>query len=139
MILQSNVRSRFVPKPRDDLTACKNCGRNFAEDRIEKHQEICMKTSKKKRKTFDMTKKRVQGTEAETFVLKPKKGGRVSIFSSTFLCYTFNKKRKSLAISPTSIRVLFCLVSESLGPRLGLVKAPPSQFYGHFFFLTIFW
>ena len=135
--MQSNVRSRFVPKPRDDLTACKNCGRNFAEDRIEKHQEICMKTSKKKRKTFDMTKKRVQGTEAETFVLKPKKGGRVSIFSSTFLCYTFNKK--SLAISPTSIRVLFCLVSDSLGPRLGLVKAPPSQFYGHFFFLTIFW
>ena len=85
LIFQSNVRSRFVPKPRDDLTSCKNCGRNFADDRIEKHQEICINTSKKKRKAFDMTKKRVQGTEAETFVLKPKRGGRVSIFSSATL------------------------------------------------------
>jgi len=81
LIFQSNVRSRFVPKPRDDLTSCKNCGRNFADDRIEKHQEICINTSKKKRKAFDMTKKRVQGTEAETFVLKPKRGGRAAAAS----------------------------------------------------------
>ena len=121
LIFQSNVRSRFVPKPRDDLTSCKNCGRNFADDRIEKHQEICINTSKKKRKAFDMTKKRVQGTEAETFVLKPKRGGRVSIFSSatlkkkisnfSFLLWTKKKEKKSLAISPTSIRSSFCLVS----------------------------
>lgn len=105
LIFQSNVRSRFVPKPRDDLTSCKNCGRNFADDRIEKHQEICINTSKKKRKAFDMTKKRVQGTEAETFVLKPKRGGRVSIFSSatlkktfqTFLSY-FGQKRKKRSL-----------------------------------------
>ena len=59
---------------RDDLESCKNCGRNFASDRIEKHEEICFKTSKKKRKTFDSTKKRVEGTDAATFVLNTKKG-----------------------------------------------------------------
>merc|ERR1712106_1046352 len=61
-------RSVFAPKPRDDLTSCKNCQRNFAEDRIEKHEEICLKTSQKKRKTFDMTKARVKGTDAASYV-----------------------------------------------------------------------
>jgi len=63
-------RSLFAPKPRDDLTACKNCGRNFAEDRIEKHEEICLKTAAKakKRKVFDMTKARVKGTDAAKYV-----------------------------------------------------------------------
>lgn len=72
-------QSIFAPKPRDDLLPCSNCGRNFAEDRIERHQDICLNTSKKKRKTFDMTKKRVQGTDAESFVLpKGKKRGGIS-------------------------------------------------------------
>jgi len=63
-------RSLFAPKPRDDLVSCKNCGRNFAEDRIEKHQEICLKTAQKakKRKVFDMTKARVKGTDAAKYV-----------------------------------------------------------------------
>merc|ERR1719189_941910 len=61
-------RSLFAPKPRDDLRACKNCGRNFAEDRIEKHEEICLKTAAKKRKVFDMTKARVKGTDAAKYV-----------------------------------------------------------------------
>ena len=61
-------RSVFAPKPRDDLEQCKNCGRNFAEDRIEKHTEICVKTSNKKRKTFDMVKARVTGTDAQAYV-----------------------------------------------------------------------
>merc|ERR1712013_529474 len=61
-------RSVFAPKPRDDLVSCKNCQRNFVEDRIEKHEEICLKTSQKKRKTFDMTKARVKGTDAAGYV-----------------------------------------------------------------------
>ena len=76
-------QSIFAPKPRDDLVACSNCGRNFAEDRIEKHEDICLKTSKKKRKTFDMTKKRVQGTDAESFVLPKGKRGITSKGTST--------------------------------------------------------
>ena len=49
------------------------CGRNFAEDRIEKHEEVCAKTFNKKRKQFDMTKARVKGTDAAKFVMG--KGG----------------------------------------------------------------
>ena len=46
------------------------CGRNFADDRIEKHEEICSKTADKakKRKVFDMTKARVKGTDAAKYV-----------------------------------------------------------------------
>lgn len=66
-------KSIFATKARDDLVACNNCGRNFAEDRIEKHTQICLKTSQKKRKTFNMTKVRTEGTEAAQFIKKGKK------------------------------------------------------------------
>uniref|UniRef100_A0A0P5XF92 Zinc finger C2HC domain-containing protein 1B n=1 Tax=Daphnia magna TaxID=35525 RepID=A0A0P5XF92_9CRUS len=56
---------------KDGLIACSLCGRNFASDRIEKHEGICAKTKAKKRKVFDITKMRVKGTEAESFVLAP--------------------------------------------------------------------
>ncbi|XP_055942839.1 uncharacterized protein LOC129972652 isoform X1 [Argiope bruennichi] len=49
---------------------CTVCGRNFNQDRIEKHRSICKKVSTKKVKVFDATKMRVKGTEAEQFVKK---------------------------------------------------------------------
>lgn len=48
------------------MAACGNCGRFFNEDRIEKHETICKK--QKKRKVFDATKHRTQGTEQEVYV-----------------------------------------------------------------------
>lgn len=48
-----------APVP-DGLIRCSICKRNFAEDRIEKHQVICQKTKTKKRKVFDASKKRVE-------------------------------------------------------------------------------
>ncbi len=69
-------RSLFASKPRDDLSQCPICGRGFAEDRIAKHREICEKTSKKKRKTYDMSKKRAEGTELEQFARKQPRGAR---------------------------------------------------------------
>ncbi|XP_053669464.1 LOW QUALITY PROTEIN: zinc finger C2HC domain-containing protein 1C [Anopheles marshallii] len=57
----------------DGLTRCDICSRNFATDRIDKHRQICQKTKTKKRKIFDITKHRVQGTDAESFVLRGKK------------------------------------------------------------------
>jgi hypothetical protein len=54
----------------NDLTECRICGRHFASDRIATHQEICTKTTKKKRKVFDPVKQRVKGTEAEAFLKK---------------------------------------------------------------------
>ena len=55
----------FSPKP--GLIQCKNCSRNFAADRIDKHLNICKKTVKQ-RKPFDVSKARVEGTDAANFV-----------------------------------------------------------------------
>lgn len=47
------------PAP-EGLVKCAICKRNFAEDRLAKHQAICQKTKAKKRKVYDASKKRVQ-------------------------------------------------------------------------------
>lgn len=62
----------------EGLIRCGICKRNFAEDRIEKHQVICQKTKVKKRKIYDASKKRVQGTEAETYLKKPISAARAA-------------------------------------------------------------
>lgn len=61
----------FASNANMDLVECGICGRRFASDRIEKHEGACQK-SNKQRKVFDSTKNRVEGTEAEKFVLKKK-------------------------------------------------------------------
>jgi hypothetical protein len=50
-----------------NLVPCKFCGRKFAQDRISKHQQICAKAKKSRRKTFDAKKHRLNGTEAAAF------------------------------------------------------------------------
>uniref|UniRef100_A0A1Q3FZV6 Putative secreted protein n=1 Tax=Culex tarsalis TaxID=7177 RepID=A0A1Q3FZV6_CULTA len=71
----------------DGMARCSVCGRNFAEDRVAKHMEICRKTKSKKRKVFDVTKHRVQGTDAEKYVLRKGKaassGSKKSISGTT--------------------------------------------------------
>ena len=63
-------RSIFATAPssatsgKDGLVSCSLCNRFFASDRVETHEKICAKTKNKKRKVFDITKMRVQGTEA---------------------------------------------------------------------------
>ncbi|XP_018399278.1 PREDICTED: uncharacterized protein LOC108776998 [Cyphomyrmex costatus] len=52
------------------LVKCRTCGRSFAQNRIDLHQDICMKTMTKKRKQFDPVMNRVKGTELESFVKK---------------------------------------------------------------------
>ncbi|EAY20888.1 hypothetical protein TVAG_437140 [Trichomonas vaginalis G3] len=62
----------------DDRVSCSYCGRKFASDRIEKHEEICRRQSMKKTKVFDSSKQRLEG-EAASFAKvsknkpKPKK------------------------------------------------------------------
>ncbi|XP_071490590.1 uncharacterized protein [Diadema antillarum] len=51
-----------------DLEECPVCGRRFASDRLAKHAVVCKKASKKKRKVFDMTKQRTEGTEVAQYV-----------------------------------------------------------------------
>uniref|UniRef100_A0A182K481 C2HC/C3H-type domain-containing protein n=1 Tax=Anopheles christyi TaxID=43041 RepID=A0A182K481_9DIPT len=65
----------------DGLTRCDICCRNFATERIDKHRQICQKTKTKKRKVFDITKHRVQGTDAESYVLKGKKASNAGAAS----------------------------------------------------------
>ncbi|XP_012521834.1 uncharacterized protein LOC105828160 isoform X2 [Monomorium pharaonis] len=50
------------------LVKCKMCGRSFAQNRIDLHENICLKTTTKKRKQFDPVMSRVKGTELEPFV-----------------------------------------------------------------------
>ncbi|CAH1167248.1 unnamed protein product [Phyllotreta striolata] len=63
---------------RDDLCECNHCGRRFAQERIQKHEEICSKTGKKRRKPYDATKHRVFGTDLESYVIP-----RMSVRRST--------------------------------------------------------
>lgn len=45
------------------LTPCSICGRTFRPDALGRHQQICEKTKAKRRKVFDSSKQRVEGTE----------------------------------------------------------------------------
>ncbi|XP_023334316.1 zinc finger C2HC domain-containing protein 1B isoform X2 [Eurytemora carolleeae] len=55
------------PPQSTDLVPCDICGRKFAEDRIERHKEICMKTTTKEREAFDVREQRLDGTEAVNY------------------------------------------------------------------------
>ncbi|XP_037780014.1 neurofilament heavy polypeptide-like isoform X3 [Penaeus monodon] len=65
-------RSKVTASVPPGLAGCKICGRNFAPDRLEKHESICSKTQakakKRKNKVFDPVKMRTKGTEAEKYV-----------------------------------------------------------------------
>ncbi|XP_045465351.1 uncharacterized protein LOC123674498 isoform X2 [Harmonia axyridis] len=75
---QAAPRAAMSSVVRDDLQECSYCGRRFATDRINKHEDVCGKTAKKQRKAYDAFKHRVQGTEIEQFVVGgKKKGGKV--------------------------------------------------------------
>ncbi|XP_053613709.1 zinc finger C2HC domain-containing protein 1C isoform X3 [Plodia interpunctella] len=72
---------------------CAVCGRRFAPDRLQKHQEICKKANNKKRKPFDALKHRLAGTEAENY-----KGTEAEPF--------INKLRKGATTSQTKVKPL---------------------------------
>ena len=55
------------------LYPCSICNRRFASDRIQHHEEACKKAHAKRR-VFDSTKQRLQGTEAAAYFRKGGKG-----------------------------------------------------------------
>ena len=63
---QEDAEEDDTPVP-DGLVRCSVCKRNFAEDRIEKHQVICFKSKTKKRRVYDSTKSRVVVSRKRTF------------------------------------------------------------------------
>ncbi|CAL8293037.1 unnamed protein product [Lota lota] len=55
--------------PAEELTPCKICGRSFFPKVLKKHTPICQKAAAKKRKTFDSSRQRAEGTDIP--ILKP--------------------------------------------------------------------
>ncbi|XP_031232173.1 zinc finger C2HC domain-containing protein 1A isoform X1 [Mastomys coucha] len=56
-----------------ELLPCKICGRTFFPLALKKHGPICQKTATKKRKTFDSSRQRAEGTDIPTVKpLKPR-------------------------------------------------------------------
>jgi hypothetical protein len=49
------------------LLPCTICNRTFKPESLEKHFKICEKNASKKRKTFDSSKQRIQGTDLAEF------------------------------------------------------------------------
>merc|ERR1712130_652723 len=62
---KSSEKPKFAPKA--GFAQCSICSRNFAPERISKHKEICAKSTRTKRKVFDVSAVRVEGTEAAQF------------------------------------------------------------------------
>ncbi|XP_061877125.1 zinc finger C2HC domain-containing protein 1A isoform X1 [Entelurus aequoreus] len=59
--------------PAGDLAQCNTCKRMFFPKVLDKHSKICQKSAAKKRKTFDSSRQRAQGTDIPTLKpLKPK-------------------------------------------------------------------
>lgn len=55
----------------EHLLPCKICGRTFFPNALKKHLPICQKTATKKRKTFDSSRQRAEGTDIS--IVKPLK------------------------------------------------------------------
>ncbi|XP_066534745.1 zinc finger C2HC domain-containing protein 1A isoform X2 [Hoplias malabaricus] len=61
------------PPTSEDLLPCKICGRSFFSKVLKKHVPICQKSAVKKRKVFDSSRQRAEGTDISTVKpLKPK-------------------------------------------------------------------
>ncbi|XP_072855160.2 zinc finger C2HC domain-containing protein 1A [Pogona vitticeps] len=57
----------------EDLLPCKICGRTFFPNALRKHVPICQKSANRKRKTFDSSRQRAEGTDIPTVKpLKPR-------------------------------------------------------------------
>lgn len=107
-IKQATPRQDLGAVTNDNLVSCQYCNRRFAKDRLEKHQEICAKTTHKKRKPYDALKHRVIGTEAEAYV---KKGTKQQPVSNTYyvnIGVVVTKMLSHLFEHCTDIFLFFC-------------------------------
>ncbi|KAK2162639.1 hypothetical protein LSH36_95g08022 [Paralvinella palmiformis] len=57
----------FSSTSTQSLIPCDICGRNFNPDALQRHVPICSKNNAKRRKTFDSSKQRIEGTEIKQF------------------------------------------------------------------------
>ncbi|CAF4879532.1 unnamed protein product [Pieris macdunnoughi] len=59
-----------APEPSGPLMPCAICGRTFVPQSLSKHVKICEKMTVKKRKTFDSSRQRREGTDLEQYLPK---------------------------------------------------------------------
>ncbi|KAK9527893.1 hypothetical protein VZT92_014415 [Zoarces viviparus] len=65
--------------PAGDLTQCETCNRSFLPKVLQRHAKICQKSATKRRKVFDSSRQRAEGTDLPTLKpLKPKSQGSSS-------------------------------------------------------------
>lgn len=83
----------------DQLVRCKVCERNFAQDRISLHEQICKKTTQKRRKQYDISAHRLQGTELEGFATTKAPNKRASEVSRVDRIFYVGIKKKKKFIS----------------------------------------
>jgi len=74
--LHTHRTDKTVPGPEEEyapvsLVSCDICGRKFGENRIAKHRNVCVKSTKKQRKVFNMSNARKKGTDLENFNAPP--------------------------------------------------------------------
>ncbi|KAM6952061.1 zinc finger C2HC domain-containing protein 1A-like [Lycodopsis pacificus] len=68
----SKQRHNDAP-PAGDLTQCETCNRSFRPKVLFMHAKICQKSATKRRKVFDSSRQRAEGTDPPTLKpLKPK-------------------------------------------------------------------
>nr|XP_013189798.1 unnamed protein product [Amyelois transitella] len=58
------------PSGPQTLQPCSSCGRTFLPQSLAKHEKICEKMTVKKRKTFDSSRQRREGTDLEQYLPK---------------------------------------------------------------------
>lgn len=83
LIILFSLQQKVKPPPRittppPGMAGCQYCQRNFLEERLAKHEEVCRKMTTKKRKIFDATTHRVKGTEAEKYLRRGTKTSSVA-------------------------------------------------------------
>lgn len=80
-----------------ELQQCPHCNRSFNERSFEKHTRICKKVFVDKRRVFDSTKKRIEGTEAAFFNKKIK-----SSIKSSGILFENNKRKQDTSTIKSS-------------------------------------
>ncbi|XP_074549879.1 zinc finger C2HC domain-containing protein 1A isoform X2 [Halichoeres trimaculatus] len=70
--MMEEFEDSYTP-PAEELVECRTCQRSFFPKVLEKHAKICQKTQSKKRRVFDSSRQRAEGTDIPSLKpLKPK-------------------------------------------------------------------
>ncbi|GMF35868.1 unnamed protein product [Phytophthora fragariaefolia] len=83
-----NLSEELYADAVEEMEQCHNCNRKFNVVSFQKHQKICEKVFSGQRKVFNMTAKRLEGTEAEKLAREAKgkssaSGSRKTTLSAT--------------------------------------------------------